>query len=396
MGKLELKINIRDSTTGNTKRTFDGITNFQCELKFNSFASSFSFDFYFDPKNQEHAEIFCVSHFHEIEIFYNNTLFLTGWLVNNDFINPGKAELVSISGYSKPGILNKCDIPFSSYPLETDGLSLRQIINKFVPIYNIGVQIDDKVKRLDKAFVSDNEGEDDEDNLGKSASESSQNVASYLSSLAQERNVVLSHTASGKVWITTPATKGTPILNFDFTGNDPNNDAFKIPGIKTHLKYNGEGLHTDITVIQQASDEEGSNATQSEPLQNPIIHPIKQSVLYMPKVVTMSSGSQFTANQLAKYELGREIRENVTLSIDMGMIDIDGELIRPNNTITVKDPSIFLYNKSTWYIQSLSFSITPNSETCTLNCVLPFGYDFDYTTLKNVFIDPHENFPRTR
>lgn len=396
MGLLELKINLRDSTTGLTKRVFSDICNFECDLKFNSFASSFSFDFYFDPTNQQHAEIFCVSHFHEIEIFYNHTLFLSGWLVNNKFTNPGKAELVTISGYSKPGILNKCDIPFSMYPLETDGLSLRQIINKFVPIYNIGIQIDDKVKRLDKQFVVEDkdEGEDDETNLGKSASESSQNVASYISTLAQQRNIAISHTADGRVWITTPATKGTPILNFDFTSNDQNNDAKKIPGLKTTLEYNGEGLHTDITVIQQADIDEGSNATQSNPLQNPVIHPIKQNVLYMPKVVTMNSGSQFTANQLAKYELGKEIRENVLLSIDMGVIDIDEELIRPNNTITILDPSVFLYTKSTWYIQSMSIKITPQSETCTLNCVLPFGYDYDYSTLNNVFVNPHDNFPR--
>jgi len=124
---LELKINVRHSNTGGKIRTVTDFTNFNYNPKFNAFASAFSFDFYFDPTNQEHAEIVCVSHMHEVDILYNGRLECRGYILNQEFTNPGKPELVTISGYSKPGVFNDCDIPFNLYPLETDGLSLRQI-----------------------------------------------------------------------------------------------------------------------------------------------------------------------------------------------------------------------------------------------------------------------------
>lgn len=393
---LELKINVRHSNTGEKVRTVTEFTNFNYNPKFNAFASSFSFDFYFDPTNQEHAEIVCVSHMHEVDILYNGRLECRGYILSQKFTNPGKPELVTVSGYSKPGVFLDCDIPFNLYPLETDGLSLRQIINKIIPPFHIGLVIGKGVESIDKKFVAeekDNEGKAGE-NVGKTASESSQNVASYFSTLAQQRNIPISHTNDGRLWITTPNTKGAPIFDFDFTSDDPNNDAKRIPGLKTSMEFNGQGLHTEIVVVQQADDEEESNASQSEPLCNPLI-PIKQSVLYRPKVVTVSSGNEFTVSEVAKYELGKEIRDNIILKIEMAKIDINGYMIRPNNTITIIDPSCFLYTKSTWFIQSIDdLSITPKSETCTLNCVLPFGYDFDYDSLKNVFVDPHDNLPR--
>lgn len=397
MSGISLKINVRHSTTGPTIRTVSQFTNFTFNQKFNSFASTFSFDFYFDPKNLDHAELICVSHMHECYIYYNDVLVLTGYILAQKFTDPGKAELVTISGYSKPGVLCDCDIPLNLYPLETDGLTLRQIINRIIPPFHIGIQIDKKTKGLDKQFVAEDkdvEEKTDED-LGKTASDSAQNAASYLSQLANQRNIIISHTRDGKLWITTPNTKGKPIFNFDFTSDDPNNDARKIPGLKVDLEFNGQGLHTEITAIQQADDEEESNAPQSSPLRNPLI-PIRQSTIYRPKVVVINSGDQFTVNEAAKFELGKEIRDNVTLKVDMAKVDFNNELIFSNNTITVINPSVSLYKKSTWFIQSVDINITPKAETCTLNCVLPFAYDFDLNTLKNVFVEPGENLPRLK
>ncbi len=405
MGKLVLKINVRHSDTGNKIRTITRFTNFTMNRVFNSFASTFSFDFYFDPRDKELAEIVCVSHMHECSIYYNNRLELTGYILSQTFDDPGKPELVTISGYAKPGVLNDCDVPFSLYPLETDGLTFRQIIQKIIPPFHIGLVIDPKAAGSNVAFKSvTSKGKEVEDKLdedvGKTASESSQNVASYLSELAKQRNIVISHNGQGNLHITTPNTAGRPIMNFDFTQNengelantDLSNAVKKIPGTKASLVFNGQLLHTDITVVQQADDEEGTNAAQGY-IRNPLI-PIKASVLYRPRVVIISSGDQFTVDEVARYELGREIRDAVILKISMSKIDIDELMIQPNNTITVKDPSVFLYNKSTWFIQSIDFDIQPSSETCVLNCVLPFAYDFKEANLKNVFVDVHANLPR--
>src|SRR3954468_12812843 len=99
-----IKINLRHSTTGSSIRTLRLYNNFVYHKIFNSLASTFSFDFFFDPKNQEHAEIICVSHMHECRLYYTKSTDpyyepndsereLTGYLLLNKFRNNGKPQL---------------------------------------------------------------------------------------------------------------------------------------------------------------------------------------------------------------------------------------------------------------------------------------------------------------
>lgn len=397
---IELKINVRHSNTGGTIRTVKNFTNFSLSEKFNSLASTFSFDFYFDPANQEHAETVCVSHMHEALIYYNGELRLTGYILNQHFFDNGKTQLVTISGYAKPGVLGDCDIPPELWPLEIDGLSFRQIIKKIIQPFHLSLVVKSPPKNLNKAFTveeKDNEEKaDDDEQIGKTAADSSQNAGSYLSDLAKQMNIPLSHTPNGDVLITTPNTKGEPIFNFDFTSEDPNNDANKIPGVEVDMTFNGQALHTHITAVQQADDEEGSNAAQVT-IKNPLI-PIKKTILFRPRVITVSSGNDNTVNEAAKYELGREIREAAVLTISIPRVAINDRLIPPNNTITIRHPKVFLYNKGTkiskWFIQSVDTGVKPNEHMAVLSCVLPYGYDFDLAALKNVYVDPHDNLPR--
>lgn len=398
-GILELKINVRHTNTGGKIRTVKHFTYFSFQQKFNSLASTFSFDFYFDPTDKEHAEIVCVSHMHESQIYYNGKLVDTGYILTQEFFDDGKPSLVPISGYSKPGVFGDCDIPPEIWPLEIDGMSLKQIIETIIAPFGIKLVIEKTPKKLNKAFVVEEkdieEEAEDEDNMGKTAADSAQNIASYISDLAKQRNIPLSHDQYGNIKITTPNTRGTPLFNFDFTSKDPNNDANKIPGIKVRMVFNGQALHTHIYAVQQSDDEEGTNAIQSEPLKNPLI-PIKKSVLFRPRVITVSSGNDNTVNEAARYELGREIREGVVLEITIPQIeDKNGDLIMANNMIAIRHPKVFLYTPNTeWFIQSVDISRKPNEDMAVLNCVLPFGYDYDLARLKNVFVDPHENLPR--
>ncbi len=393
MTGLELKINVRHTDSDKGKiRSVQRFNNFSFSQKFNALADTFSFDFYFDPRNQETAETVCVSHMHECEIYYNGKKHLTGFILDQRFIDTGKPELATISGYSKAGALNDCDTPLSQN-LETSGLTLRQIIQESIKPFNLKLIVAPGTSAADTVFIDNTLDED----IDKTAAETTQNVGSYISELAKQKGLCLSHNADGNVLIKRANTKGTPLFNFDFTSTDPNNDARKIPVISCELEFKGSGLHTEITVVQQADDEEGTNASGPVTRKNPLI-PIGRSFLYRPRNVIMSSGNQFTVDQCANYEMGKEIRDNVKLKIKLGVAAVDGKLITPDNTITIVNPSVFQYklaiNKvSKWYIEEVPTEIQPNSETCTLICVLPFGYDYDYESLKNVFVDAHKNLP---
>lgn len=398
---LTLKINARhrDNPNASPIISVNRINNAEFNLPFNSLASTFSFDYLFDPTNQTDAEVVCVTHMHECQWFYNGKLFLTGYMLSQEFENTGKPTWVKLAGYSKSGSLNKSWTP-AGESLETEGLTFKQIVTKFITPFNsngIGIIFGSGTDAsVNSAFkIKKDSGEkdlEDKENevIEKSAKEITQNVGSYISDLAKKKNIVLSHDEKSNVLVIKPNTKSKPILNLDFT--DLSSDWYKIPGVKTKFTFNGEPLHTEITVVQQADDEGGTNAVEVTK-KNPLI-PIKKRTINWPITHVVDSGNEFTVNEACNYEMGLEVREAAKLVIELGTANINGELIQANNTITVKDPTIFAYKKITWFIESVVPKINSETETCTLNCVLPFGYDFDFGSLSNVWIDPHENLPR--
>jgi prophage tail gpP-like protein len=383
-----LKINMRSTKTGSAIRFIRRINNFVLNQRFNSLASTFSFDFLFDPTKQEHAEMICVTHMHEAMVYFTlNTddnyqpkseeLVLTGLIYFTGLKHADEPEWVRISGKSKPGILEDSDWP-TDLPSEIEGLSLANIAKKVATRFNLGIEVKDEAPAIAK----------DDDAVGKTSPDS-QNVAAYLSNIARVRKVVLTHNEKGEIVIDNPNTKSKAILNFDFTDN--NSDAKKIPGVEASLEFNGQSMHSHIIVRQDASDDEGSNGVDTKPLKNPLL-PI--GAVYRPKIYSLTSGSEFSADDYAKYELGREIRDGVKLTIQCPLIQKNGKLISPNSIVTVRDPSIFLYNISYWFVEGVDINASDEGETATLYCVLPFAYDFDESTLKNVFVDAHENLPR--
>ena len=83
-------------------------SDFHLLLKYDSIASTFGISFYFDPKNKEHAEMACVSHFHECILQHNGETLITGYILSQSFDFNSKKQLVKIGGYSKTGVLEDC------------------------------------------------------------------------------------------------------------------------------------------------------------------------------------------------------------------------------------------------------------------------------------------------
>lgn len=377
MEGLVLKVNTRQSNTGDPIRTVKYFTDFKMSLKYDSVASTFAFGFYFDPSNVEHAEIACVSHMHECQIFYDEELLITGFTLSQTLVHSSVPELVQIGGYSKPGVLEDCDIPTKMYPLESNGKTFRQIVQRLISPFNFEFKITDLAKKDANTRFTITEKADKE--IPKSTAPESQNIKSYLTELATQKNLILTHDEFGNLLITEANTKAKPLFVFD--------GAVGMEGItKLTLSYGGQALHSHITVIRQA-DQDGGNAAEYT-IRNPFV-PV--AATYRPKVTTLTSGDDVTIEEAARNELAKELKA-IVLKVEMDRGKIDGKFIRPNNTIIVKDREIFLYKKVTWFIESVDFEIDPKGEKCSLTCVPVYVYD--NKTPENFFVDPHKNLPR--
>lgn len=332
-------------------RKVDFFNEVSFNLAYDSIASQFGFSFYFNPDNVEHKELSCVSHFHEVVIKHNDVQFLKGQITNQSFSASSKKELSNFSGYSLPGVLEDCQIPPSIYPLQSDGLSLSQIAAKLIKPFNLEMVVDPSVaSKMNKSFKTTTATE-------------TQTVKDYLTKLASQKDIIMSHDEFGRLLFTQAATTKQPILYIDLTKPTPD-------GVKYSMEYDGQNMHSHITLLGQSSID-GGNAKEYT-IRNPYVI----GSVYRPKVMSQSSGDDIDTSLAARRALGNELRNvKVTITIDKWLLNDD--FIRPNNTISIYAPELYLYNKQDWFIESVNYSADNRSETCVLNCVLPYCYNDD-------------------
>jgi len=341
---LRLKINDRF-----INRTVNFFNEVRINLKYNSVGSTFAFQFLFDPNNPEHKELACVSHYHEVQLFLGDILLMTGNIVSNNFKAGPTITMTSFGGYSKPGVLDDCNIPVSLYPLQFDGLSLENIARKLIRPFKLDMVIDSAVNaRMSKSFDT-------------STASSRSTVKDYLSSLASQKNIVLSHDNIGNLLFTESKTKQKSIIDFDLTKATPAGMTFEFP-------FSGQGMHSHITVMKQASIDGGNPG--EETIRNPYVI----GSYFRPKVISQSSGDDNDTILAAKRALSNELR-NMPLTITTNNWLVDGKLLVPNNIITIIAPSLFIYTKTRFFIESVNFEANEGTKLATINCVLPEVYN---------------------
>lgn len=336
-------------------RVVDFFTNFKLNLKYDSVGSTFSFDFYFNPDNPDHKEMSCVSHFHDVTVEHDGELLLTGVLTQQPFSAGPTKRLASFGGYSRTGVLEDCSIPPEAYPLQSDGLSLTQITQKvirpFRPIINLVVD-PDVSSRANGAFKTN-------------TASGTETVKSYLSDLANQKKIILSHTNKGELLLTEAKTESQPIMDFDLTTGT-------YPGYDFSMDFNGQGMHSHIIVKKQA-DIDGGNAGQ-QTIRNPYV----VGSVYRPLVVTQSSGDDNDTESVVMQTLAKELR-NIKLTIEIKSFKLnDNKVVKPNTTITILAPELYIFKKTKFFIHEVNYSGTPTETTATLHCMLPEVFNGKY------------------
>jgi prophage tail gpP-like protein len=342
-------------------RTIEYFNSVKMNLSFDAIASSFSFDFYFDPNNEDHAELACVSHYHEAIIEHEGQQILQGFILSQTFTDSSEKKLSQFSGYSRSGVLEDCQIPPELYPLQYNGLSLRQIAEKLLKPFSIGIKIDLEVE--EKMNIK----------YAETTVEPTTTIKEYLTTLAAQRNIILSHDEFGNLLFTKLNTKTLPIFNVDEG----------LIGYEMSLSFGGQPMHSHITVMKQA-DSDSDNAGEYT-IKNPFV-PVAH--VYRPKVVIQSSGNDNDTKEVAENALAAELK-NIVLTISIDRWEIDGQFIRPNSMISVLNKELYIYKRTKFFIESISYEGDSEGQRATLICVLPCCYDG--STPVNIFVDPHTN-----
>jgi prophage tail gpP-like protein len=331
-------------------RKVDFFSDFRLSLGYDQIGSTFQFSFYFDSNNPDHKELACVSHYHDCIVEHNDEVLVTGFALNQTFTYKSGKTLATISGYSKTGFLNDCNIPTENFPLQSDGLNLLQIAKKFTSKWNestkykIGIIVDPSVQdKMSKPFK-------------KSTASETSTIAEYLNDLAKQKQIIMTHDSNGNLVFTSANTSQPPMMSFDFTDG-------LMPATSLTMSFDGQQMFSHITVMRQASID-GGNAGQTT-VRNPYV-----PTVFRPKIINQSSGDDIDTNEVAMRELMKQWAA-LSLTIETDRWEVNGKIIKPNSIVEVIAPELYIYKKSRFFVRSIDFDGDATKTTATLNCVVP-------------------------
>jgi prophage tail gpP-like protein len=385
-------------------------------LIYDSVGSTFSFQVYFNPDDAKQRRAMLPGTYPPVVIEHNGTLMLTGTLLYYRFKSSSVKHLVTVSGYTKTGVLEDCQIP-SSVSLQSDNISLIDITRKILNVFGLQFVVDPDVEQVCSQPIK------------TTSADINETVKSYLSTIAAQINVVISHTTSGELYLTGYKTKtlipATNIVNNTVTPADSTLAGIKskannqitvnkqsvfdftpgMPGVEFEQVFDGQKMHSNIIVKGQASvpndSNKSANASDSVPLLNPYVKQatslahldngnLATAVLFdtiqtipRPKVVIQTSGSDITADKAARNILSDELK-SLPLKIEIRGWNLGGHIVLPGDIVTVTNSELHIYNKARFFVESVEYRGNQVKETCTLNCVVPETFNND--TPENIFV----------
>ena len=332
----------------------DFFNNVGVQLRHDAVASGFAFSFAFNPDNPVHRKICKPCAYYPVSIEQDGETLLTGTLLNGDFIDGAVPGMVELKGYSKTGVLEDSNIPDSVYPLQSDNINLKNITEKILKPFGIKLVVDAAVAADAGKVYKNSTGGD------------TQSIKGYLSELAAQRNILITHNELGDLVFTRSKAAAQSI--FDFKQDTK--------GITFRLSVNGQGMHSAITVQRQANKSKLELAVE-EKATNPYA-----AAAFRPRVERQTSGDDLNTKQAAQNLVCSEL-QNIKLIIEIEGWTLGGKIVRPNNIVSVTNPQVYCYKRTDWFVEAVDFMGNESEQRCALTCVLPEVYNG--RVAKNIF-----------
>jgi prophage tail gpP-like protein len=359
----------------------DFFTNISITLKLDSIASTFEFSCRFSADNKDHQEILKPLQYKDVEIYNKKRKkIFSGTILNHVFKSNKGRELVVISGYSKSGILEDVTIPVSSYPLETNGLSLFEISEKLCGLYGIKVLVSDQAKTIVNTKLKDKTKQLTEKTtydaikakanapFGKTSASPTESVKDYLAKLAGQKNIILSHNENGDVLLFQPSYNQKPKYFFN-----------KEDALEMQSSFNGQALHSEINLVCQPSDENEGVSTADKAV-NTLVGK------YRPTTKILSSGEETDTKEAAKNELANELK---AIQVNVKLQGLYDE-IYPGEIINVHNHYIYSYAYNRFMVDSITLSENEKEEITELNLVVPESFTGG-ELIRNILFNHHDH-----
>lgn len=320
------------------------------DRKLDSIASTFSFKVRFNGENDDHKELFRPLSYFPVEIFNSkNKIIFTGTILNHAFESNSVNNLLTLSGYSKSGILEDVTIPPSQYPLESNSRSLKEIVSRLCGFYGLKLIINDNVSNIANSSFK------------KTTASISDTVKSYISKLTAQKNILLSHNEYGDLVMLKPNENAKPKYYFNVENT-----------LSMSSSFNGQSMHSEINVVRQPSNENSGSSTVDK-ITNPLIS------VFRPTTNTLTSGDDVDVLKAADNQLAAELK-NISVKVKLfGLFDD----INPGDIVNIHNHEIYSFAYVNYMVSSISLNESVDQSTTDLELVLP--ETFTGNQPKNIF-----------
>lgn len=307
-------------------------SEYSIDLTYNAIASSFTF------KVQKNV-LDNLLDYPRCEIIKDEFPILTGTIIVPQLKVTSKPELITISGYSVPGVLEDVPIPIDLYPLQSDNLNLEEIAEKYTNPFDVNIAFTQNVEK------------DMKKKYNKIVADESETIKSFLNKLASQRGIILTHNELGSILFTrVEVDKLIPAEVFIEGDNGINSMT---------LDINGQSLHSKITILKQASLKNPDAGQYT--INNPYCP------IYRPNTLIHESGDIFDIKKAARKALSDELTA-IKLTINTT------KFVKPGNIIQVKSESLRLNELTDFFVEETNIKGNVKDETYTLTCVLKDVY----------------------
>jgi prophage tail gpP-like protein/phage tail protein X len=295
----------------------------------------------FDHTAEGFREMFQPFSFKSVEVTVGGSPLFTGTMVNPTPIMTANGVTLSVTAYSLPGVLADCTAPVSLFPLEFNGLAIKDVATKLCEPFGITVAMEG-----DPGAV-----------FGRVRIETEERVWPFLMRLAQQRGLLLSSSSAGALRIYSPSTPTQPSAVLR-QGESP------LQGV-TPL-FNAQEVYSSITGLEPVrSGRPGSKYTARVPR----VGTVRPYTYRLPD--TLDADARTAVEGKAGRMYGAAVGYTAPVATWRTPA---GELWSPGMLVQLEAPDAMIYRSYGLQVRTVTFNRSASSETAVLGLVLPGAF----------------------
>ncbi|MCK5612868.1 hypothetical protein KAR91_63935 [Candidatus Pacearchaeota archaeon] len=297
---------------------------------------TFGLDAPFQPDVDIFRNIFVPVSYKQCSVYIGGEPVINGTMLP---VNPdiGKNNVLSIGGYSLPGVLNDCPFPFDAYPIEYNNQTLEDIANTAASFFGLSVQFDAEPGAIFERVAATPETK----------------ILAFLTELAKQRGLIISNTLEGA-------------LLFQKSVSGSSTAALRqadLPGMRVALNSNAQSFYSSITGL---SSTKSWKKPESFTVEIPFVDVLR------PFVFTIQDAQGVDIQTTVKNKASRMFGEAFAISVTaQGWRSAEGNLWQPNTIVTLQSDGAMIYNETAFLIRSIGLRRDNNGDTSRLELVFP-------------------------